>query len=77
MNRVAEPFVHLLLFECQQCSAPVPVAITSEKKSVEETDARQIEVHCDKCGWSASLLGTGAKRHWVDTWKPDASDEAS
>ncbi len=67
MTKAAEPFVHVLLFECSQCGSPVPSAITSDNRNVEEIDARSIPVKC-QCGWSGNLLGADAKRHWVEAW---------
>jgi hypothetical protein len=67
MEKAAEPFVHVLLFECAKCSSPIPSAIRSDERSVEQIDARSMSVTCH-CGWSAQLLGTEAKRHWVDHW---------
>jgi hypothetical protein len=67
MNEVTEPFVHVLLFECSNCSCPIPSAITSHNKSMEHVDSRVIAVSCG-CGWSGQVMGTDAKRHWVDEW---------
>jgi len=67
MDESAEPYVHILLFECSRCASPIPAAITSDHKSMEHVDSRLVEVTCS-CGWSAEAPATEAKRHWVDSW---------
>lgn len=68
MNRIAEPFVHILLFECLECSCPFASALTSDSKSMEHIDARAVRVTCH-CGWAAELPGTEARGHWVAEWR--------
>jgi hypothetical protein len=76
-----DPFVHVLLFECVDCSCPVPLAVTSDARNIEDVDVRTLKLQCHNCGWSGASEGLGARRHWVDEWKPwrenDASKEAS
>jgi hypothetical protein len=64
---VIEPFVHILLFECSQCGSPSSSVVKSHDGNVEEVDSSLIPVICS-CGWSHKLLGTQAKRHWVERW---------
>jgi hypothetical protein len=66
-SEVAKPYVHVLLFECQGCGCPVPSAITSEHRNVEDADTRALKLKCS-CGWSGQLSGTDARRHWVEQW---------
>ena len=73
MDKTDEPYVHVLLFECRQCGGPTSSATTSNEANVDEVDARALAVRCGICGWSAKLIGTEAKRHWVDAWRPDRS----
>lgn len=72
MGRATEPFVHVLLFQCRQCSCPTSLAITSGAQNLEDFDRRSYSVKCNTCGWTGELIGTEAKRHWVDAWEPDA-----
>ena len=67
MHRIAEPFVHILLFECHECGCPVAATLMSDRKSLEDIDARAMRVMC-RCGWADELAGTEARRHWVDDW---------
>ncbi len=67
MTRGAEPFVHILLFQCPTCSSPVSSAIATIERNPEETDARSCVLRCD-CGWSGAQMGLLAKRHWVEVW---------
>src|ERR1700689_3654514 len=65
----AETFVHVLLFDCPQCTRPIPLAITSKKRNVEDINQHLLTVRCP-CDWSEQLTGSSAKRHWVDSWGP-------
>jgi hypothetical protein len=62
------PFVHVFLFQCENCGAPVATANGSGARNLEQMDARYFAITCESCGWSGKSLGTGAKRHWVDYW---------
>jgi hypothetical protein len=70
MDETAEPFVHVLLFACRQCNGPASSAVTANESNVDEIDVRAIAVKCDHCGWFGKLVGTEAKRHWVEAWEP-------
>jgi hypothetical protein len=72
MDETAEPFVHVLLFACRQCNEPAASAVTANESNVDEIDVRAIAVRCDRCGWSGKLVGTEARRHWVEAWEPRA-----
>lgn len=65
MNRNSEPFVHVLLFECPECLKPLPSAIATSERNLENTDGRSFTISCD-CGWAGSEMGLKARRHWVD-----------
>jgi hypothetical protein len=42
MNRAAELFVHILLFQCPGCGNPMSSAITKTERNLGETDARSL-----------------------------------
>ncbi len=67
MNRVAEPFVHVLLFQCPTCGNPVTSAIATSERNPEETDVRSFILNCP-CGWKGNQPGILAKGHWVMIW---------
>jgi len=67
MNRIAEPFVHVLLFQCPTCGNPISSAIATNERNLEETDARPFNLACP-CGWTGNQLGVLAKGHWVNIW---------
>lgn len=67
MNKRAEPFVHILLFQCPSCTSPVPSAVTAGERNPEEADSRLFALRCD-CGWFGTQIGVSAKRHWVELW---------
>jgi hypothetical protein len=66
-----DPFVHVFLFRCGSCGAPVSTASASGARNLEQMDARLFSLSCSVCGWSGKATGTAAKRHWVDSWEPD------
>ena len=61
-------FVHLLLFQCPRCGQPIPLAVTSDTRSLETVDARSAITKCE-CGWIRNMVGASAKRHWVEPWE--------
>jgi transcription elongation factor Elf1 len=63
------PFVHVFLFECGWCGNPIRLAIPDSARNLEVTDAKAFALLCKICGWSGKVVGTEAKRHWVDTWE--------
>jgi len=67
MNKGAEQFVHILLFQCPSCANPMSSAIATRERNSEETDSRSFVLHCD-CGWDGTQRGFSAKRHWVELW---------
>jgi hypothetical protein len=67
MMKGAEPFVHILLFQCPDCRKPISSAIATSERNPEETDARSFVLSCD-CGWLGTQMGLLAKRHWVEAW---------
>jgi hypothetical protein len=72
MEDIPESFVHVLLFGCSQCGRPVPSAVLSENRNVEDVDAGSIIVTCP-CGWSGRVLGVEARGHWVNGWPTDGA----
>ena len=68
-------FVHVFLFECANCEAPVATARASGARNLEQMDARSFAIACELCGWSGKSIGTAAKRHWVDFWDSGGSAE--
>lgn len=67
MKRVAEPFVHILLFRCPECSDPVTLAVATSERNPDETDVRSFVLRC-ACGWVGTQMGISARRHWVEVW---------
>jgi hypothetical protein len=65
MDSEAEPFVHVLLFECPKCCKPIASAIATGERNLEDTDGRLFAIRCE-CGWNGNQMGVSAKRHWVD-----------
>src|ERR1700730_5771959 len=61
-------FSQVLLFACPQCGSPVASACASTEKSFESTDAYWFSPICD-CGWTGSVIGVQALKHWVEAWK--------
>jgi len=61
-------YVHVLLFRCKRCNAPLAVPVMSEAGNLEKIDGSNHDVKCS-CGWSANLLGIEATRHWVSPWE--------
>lgn len=70
IKRNNDPFVHVLVFECADCSCPVSVAVTSDARNIEDVDVRTLKLQCHNCGWAGASEGVGARRHWVDAWDP-------
>jgi len=66
-----DPFVHVFLFQCGHCGAPVATASASGARNLEQMDAQSFSLTCNRCGWSGKSIGTAAKRHWVDFWDSD------
>jgi hypothetical protein len=71
-----DPFVHVFLFQCDHCGAPVATASASGARNLEQMDARSFALACNRCGWSGRSIGTAAKRHWVDIWDSDGNGSA-
>jgi hypothetical protein len=67
MNGKPTTFVHALLFRCQKCTQPLSLGILSTERSSEKIDGDSFDLLC-QCGWSKSLLGMQATRHWVTPW---------
>lgn len=67
MMRGDEPFVHILLFRCPECSGPISTAVPAVERNLEQTDSRSFPTRCG-CGWAGNHDGTDAKRHWVESW---------
>ena len=68
MQGANDPFVHVFLFQCGNCGAPVATASASGARNLEQMDAQSFSLECNRCGWSGRSIGTAAKRHWVDLW---------
>ena len=71
MQGANDPFVHVFLFQCGGCGAPVSTASASGARNLEQMDARLFSLSCNACGWSGKSTGTAAKRHWVDFWESE------
>lgn len=70
MDEAAESFVHVLLFACRQCKGPASSVVRTNESNVDLVDVRVVPIRCDSRGLSGKLIGTEAKRHWVETWEP-------
>jgi len=68
MQTVTGSFSHILLFACPQCGSPLASASVSTEKNLEVTDAQWANPRCD-CGWTGSVVGVQAVKHWVEPWK--------
>ncbi len=75
---MADPigFVHLLLFRCPACNSPIPSAVTSDKRNLEDADAMPVMLGCN-CGWTGTSVGAGAMRHWVESWESNKEDHTA
>jgi hypothetical protein len=69
-----DPFVHVFLFQCGDCGAPVATASASAARNLEQMDAQSFSLECNRCGWSGRSIGTAAKRHWVDFWDSESEN---
>ncbi len=74
MHKRVVPYVHLLLYQCQECAEPVALAVKSDEANLERIDGDFNEVQC-KCGWFKKLLGVEAKSHMVTVWGNSANLE--
>lgn len=74
MASANDPFVHVFLFQCDNCGAPVATASASGARNLEQMDARSFSLACNRCGWSGRFIGTAARRHWVDFWESESED---
>jgi hypothetical protein len=68
-----EQYAHVLLFACPRCGNPVTTSCTSTKKNLEIAEARWHRPHCH-CGWTGSLSGVTAIKHWVEPWSGNAPE---
>ena len=68
METVHSSFAHVLLFACPKCGIPLASACASANRNLEVADAHWFNPHC-ACGWTGSLLGVVATKHWTEPWK--------
>ena len=61
------PYLHVLLFRCEQCNGPLPVPVMSEAANLEKIDGDIFGVEC-RCGWLQNMFGAEAAMHWVALW---------
>jgi hypothetical protein len=67
METVTSSFAHVLLFACPRCGIPLASACASTDKNLEAADAHWFNPHCP-CGWTGSVIGVEATKHWVEAW---------
>jgi len=67
MPKPAEQFVHVMLFECPDCTLAISFALTTDKRNFEDVDRDSYTLQCS-CGWLGSSLGALARKHWVESW---------
>jgi hypothetical protein len=70
-----QEFLHVLVFRCPTCSRPLAVSCISDKRTLETADAHLFNPHCH-CGWTGSLAGFIAVKHWVEPWEVPAGTKA-
>ena len=75
MDDKSTTFVHSLLFCCQGCKQPLALCVTNADGNTEKIDGNAFDLLCE-CGWSKSLLGMQAVRHWVTPWL-DGDEESA
>ena len=68
MQGANDPFVHVFLFQCGDCGAPIATASANGERNLGQMDAQSFSLECNRCGWPGRSIGTAAKRHWVDLW---------
>jgi hypothetical protein len=68
-------FVHILLFECPQCGAPIDSVLSTEDGNPEEIDDREIQLRC-RCNWAGKSHGFAAKRRLIVDWEPKDAPSA-
>jgi hypothetical protein len=68
MQTVTDSYAHVLLFACPQCGNPLAAACASTEKNLEVADGHWFNPHCH-CGWTGSVIGVQALKHWVEPWK--------
>jgi hypothetical protein len=64
-------YAHVLLFACPKCMRPLATACSSKARNLEIADGHFFAPHC-RCGWSGSVLGVEAVKHWVESWSEKA-----
>ena len=70
----APAFLHLLVYQCQECDEPIALPVKSDEANLEGTDADLVDVQC-RCGWLRKSLGMEAKRHLVISWGNSSNTE--
>lgn len=68
METISGCFAHVLLFACPQCGIPLASACASAERNLETADVHWFNPHCP-CGWTGSVLGLQAAKHWVEDWR--------
>jgi hypothetical protein len=64
-------YAHVLLFACPKCSRALASACNSVKRNLEAGDAHYFQPHCH-CGWTGTVMGMEAEKHWVEPWSDQA-----
>jgi predicted RNA-binding Zn-ribbon protein involved in translation (DUF1610 family) len=62
-----EDYVHVLLFACPKCGAPIVSTHLSAESNLETAATVTQALACD-CGWRGESLGASASKHWVEPW---------
>lgn len=60
-------YVHVLVFACPRCFAPLCALSLDVAANLELADARACYLACG-CGWSGDLPGIRARNHFVGDW---------
>jgi hypothetical protein len=64
-------FAHILLFACPVCARALATACNSTKRNLEVADGHYFQPHCH-CGWTGTVIGMEAIKHWVEPWSEKA-----
>jgi hypothetical protein len=75
MDKENAPYVHLLVFRCDNCRKPILITVMSEERNLEMVDGQAFDVLC-RCGCLKRALGMEAVVHKVAPWemRPSADD---
>lgn len=71
MQIAPNQFVHVFLFACPICRRPLVTVCNSRHYNLEIADSREFQTVCH-CGWSGTVKGVEALKHWLEPWTDNA-----